>query len=44
MADTKIDACPVCDAGDLSDRPERLRDYPMPPADVPLIATLRDLL
>lgn len=25
-------------------RPERLRDYPMPPADVPLIAILRDLL
>ncbi|MGL6209854.1 MAG: (deoxy)nucleoside triphosphate pyrophosphohydrolase [Paracoccaceae bacterium] len=25
-------------------RPERLRDYPMPPADVPLIAMLRDLL
>ena len=25
-------------------RPERLRDYPMPPADIPLIAALRDLL
>lgn len=25
-------------------RPNRLRDYPMPPADEPLIATLRDLL
>ena len=25
-------------------RPERLRDYPMPAADVPLVATLRDLL
>jgi len=25
-------------------RPEKLRDYPMPPADLPLIATLRDLL
>ena len=25
-------------------RPERLRDYPMPPADVPLIAVLRDWL
>ncbi len=25
-------------------RPDRLRDYPMPPADVPLIAMLRDLL
>jgi 8-oxo-dGTP diphosphatase len=24
--------------------PLQLRDYPMPPADVPLIATLRDLL
>jgi 8-oxo-dGTP diphosphatase len=24
--------------------PRRLRDYPMPPADVPLIAMLRDLL
>ncbi len=25
-------------------RPEKLRDYPMPPADLPLIATLRDWL
>ncbi len=25
-------------------RPERLRDYPMPPADLPLIPTLRDWL
>ncbi len=25
-------------------RPERLRDYPMPPADVPLVALLRDFL
>ncbi len=25
-------------------RPNRLRDYPMPPADVPLIPILRDLL
>ena len=25
-------------------RPERLRDYPMPPADLPLIALLRDWL
>ena len=25
-------------------RPERLRDYPMPPADIPLIAILRDWL
>jgi len=25
-------------------RPERLRDYPMPPADTPLVAMLRDLL
>jgi len=25
-------------------RPMRLRDYPMPPADVPLIAMLRDFL
>jgi 8-oxo-dGTP diphosphatase len=25
-------------------RPERLRDYPMPPADVPLIPILRDWL
>lgn len=25
-------------------RPVRLRDYPMPPADIPLIAHLRDLL
>jgi len=25
-------------------RVERLRDYPMPPADVPLVAMLRDLL
>ena len=25
-------------------RPTRLRDYPMPPADEPLIAMLRDLL
>ncbi len=25
-------------------RPNRLKDYPMPPADVPLIAMLRDLL
>jgi 8-oxo-dGTP diphosphatase len=25
-------------------RPERFRDYPMPPADVPLVAMLRDLL
>jgi len=24
-------------------RPNRLRDYPMPPADIPLIATLQDL-
>ncbi|HVO00594.1 MAG TPA: (deoxy)nucleoside triphosphate pyrophosphohydrolase [Candidatus Cybelea sp.] len=24
--------------------PERLRDYPMPPADLPLIPTLQDLL
>jgi 8-oxo-dGTP diphosphatase len=24
--------------------PKRLRDYPMPPADIPLIAMLRDLL
>jgi 8-oxo-dGTP diphosphatase len=25
-------------------RPERLADYPMPPADDPLVAWLRDLL
>lgn len=25
-------------------RPEKLRDYPMPPADIPLIPVLRDLL
>lgn len=25
-------------------RPTRLRDYPMPPADVPLVAALTDLL
>jgi 8-oxo-dGTP diphosphatase len=25
-------------------RPARLADYPMPPADVPLVAMLRDLL
>jgi 8-oxo-dGTP diphosphatase len=25
-------------------RPNRLRDYPMPPADVPLVAALTDLL
>jgi 8-oxo-dGTP diphosphatase len=25
-------------------RPAALRDYPMPPADIPLIAMLRDLL
>ena len=25
-------------------RPMQLRDYPMPPADVPLVAMLRDLL
>jgi 8-oxo-dGTP diphosphatase len=25
-------------------RPQRLRDYPMPPADVPLVAMLQDLL
>jgi 8-oxo-dGTP diphosphatase len=25
-------------------RPERLADYPMPPADKPLVAMLRDLL
>ena len=25
-------------------RPERLGDYPMPPADLPLIPMLRDLL
>ena len=25
-------------------RPQRLADYPMPPADVPLVAMLRDLL
>ena len=25
-------------------RPMRMRDYPMPPADIPLIAQLRDLL
>ena len=25
-------------------RPNALRDYPMPPADVPLVAALRDLL
>lgn len=25
-------------------RPEKMRDYPMPPADLPLISTLRDLL
>ncbi len=25
-------------------RPNALRDYPMPPADIPLIAVLRDLL
>ena len=25
-------------------RPARLRDYPMPPADTPLVAMLRDLL
>ncbi len=25
-------------------RPDRLRDYPMPPADEPLVAWLRDLL
>ena len=25
-------------------RPQRLRDYPMPEADIPLIAELQDLL
>ncbi|MTV29178.1 8-oxo-dGTP diphosphatase MutT, partial [Nitriliruptoraceae bacterium ZYF776] len=25
-------------------RPNQLRDYPMPPADEPLVAMLRDLL
>jgi 8-oxo-dGTP diphosphatase len=25
-------------------KPEKLRDYPMPPADIPLIAMLQDLL
>ena len=25
-------------------RPNRMRDYPMPPADIPLIAMLRDML
>lgn len=25
-------------------RPQRMKDYPMPPADVPLVAMLRDLL
>jgi len=25
-------------------RPNALRDYPMPPADVPLVAQLQDLL
>jgi hypothetical protein len=25
-------------------RPARLADYPMPPAEVPLVASLRDLL
>ncbi len=25
-------------------RPQRLKDYPMPPADVPLVALLRDFL
>ena len=25
-------------------RPLRLRDYPMPPADIPLVVALRDLL
>lgn len=25
-------------------RPNRMRDYPMPPADIPLVASLRDLL
>jgi 8-oxo-dGTP diphosphatase len=25
-------------------RPNRLSEYPMPPADVPLVAMLRDLL
>ena len=25
-------------------KPNEMRDYPMPPADIPLIATLRDLL
>jgi 8-oxo-dGTP diphosphatase len=25
-------------------RPAKLADYPMPPADKPLVATLRDLL
>lgn len=25
-------------------KPTEMRDYPMPPADIPLIATLRDLL
>jgi len=25
-------------------RPEKLRDYPMPPADLPLVSTLRDWL
>ena len=25
-------------------RPDKLRDYPMPPADVPLVALLRDFL
>ena len=25
-------------------RPEKMRDYPMPPADLPLVSTLRDLL
>ena len=25
-------------------RPNRMRDYPMPPADEPLVAALRDLL
>ena len=25
-------------------KPSRMRDYPMPPADIPLVASLRDLL
>ena len=31
-------------AGDFVQRPPQFADYPMPPADKPLVAMLRDLL